>query len=83
MAGYWTIIKTYRNGLVVFCPKCENGNIYFFNPLSTTDVYPDIGKVGYPYGEDHPISKCRNCDYKDLSEKFPTLRELRINRILE
>ncbi len=72
MVGYWTIIKTNRNGFDVFCPRCESGSIY--NEDSSS--HPDL-KLMYSG------SKCRDCGYKDLSENFPTLRELRINQILE
>ena len=63
MSGYWTIVRTYRNGFNVFCPKCQSGNI-FDNDSSSNST------------------RCEDCGYKDLSDKFPTRRELRINQIL-
>lgn len=72
MSGYWTIVKTLRNGLDVFCPKCESRNI-FNEDLSCIEALRLM----------YPGSKCRDCGYKDLSDKFPTTRELRINQIIE
>lgn len=71
MSGYWTIVRTYRNGFNVFCPKCQSGNIFDNDSSSNSTL-----RLMYPG------SRCEDCGYKDLSDKFPTRRELRINQIL-